>query len=281
MPNYISFPNLGLEFTINPVAFSFGSRDIYWYGIIMAISYFCGIFYAMKRSETFGLNEDIISDSILIIVPVSLICARLYYVIFSLHLYDNFWDIFKVWEGGIAIYGGVIGGALGLFITSKWKKIDFISFLDLGACSLLIGQAIGRWGNFVNAEAYGSQTNSFFMMSFGSEIGYHPTFLYESVWNFTGFVLMYVISKKFYKFRGQMALIYLSWYGLGRTFIEGLRVDSLWFGNFRVSQVLACATFIIATFLLIYILKKPQIIEKLQVNMTENTKIGGIENENS
>lgn len=280
MINYVSFPNLGLEFNINPVAFSIGAKNIYWYGIIMAISYFAGIFYALKRCNNFGIEEETISDSILIIVPVSLICARLYYVMFSLHLYDSFWDIFKVWEGGIAIYGGVIGGALGLFITSKWKKIKFISFLDLGACSLLLGQAIGRWGNFVNAEAYGSQTDSLFMMSFGTEIGYHPTFLYESVWNFLGFIAMYIISKHFYKFEGQMSLIYLIWYGFGRTFIEGLRVDSLWFGNFRVSQVLAFITFVFASILLIYLLKKPKIIKKNQkIELLEEVKED--ENENT
>lgn len=264
--NNINFPNLGLEFSINPIAFSVLGKPIYWYGIIIAIAFFVSTSYAMKRSKTFGLTEDNILDTILVAGPISIVFARIYFVIFSLHLYDSFWDYFKIWEGGIAIYGGVIGGALGLFIMSKVKKFDFLSILDVGACSLLLGQAIGRWGNFVNAEAYGGETTSLFMMTFGGEIGYHPTFLYESIWNITGFIVMYYFSKKFYTFRGQMALIYLIWYGLGRGFIEGLRTDSLWIGNFRISQVLGFATFFIATFLLIYLTKYPKNNLKLQKN---------------
>lgn len=270
MQNFISFPNLNLSFNINPVAFSVGQKPIYWYGILIALGFLLSTFYAMKRSPKFGFNEDIILDTLILVIPLSIICARIYFVVFSLHLYDNFWDIFKIWEGGIAIYGGVIGGIIGFFISSKIKKVDFLALLDVGACSILLGQAIGRWGNFVNAEAYGSQTNSLFMMTFGSEIGFHPTFLYESVWNIVGFVLLYVISNKYYIFQGQMSLCYLSWYGFGRAIIEGLRTDSLWFGNFRVSQILAIVTFIISTATLIYLIKNPQKRLALKSNYMNN-----------
>ena len=249
----ITFPNLGLDFNIDPVAFSIGSKPIYWYGIIIAFGFFISTVYAMKRSKTFGLTEDNILDMLLITAPIAIICARLYYVVFSLHLYkDNPLDIFKIWEGGLAIYGGVIGGVIGILIFSKVKKVDFLSLLDIGACSLLLGQAIGRWGNFVNAEAYGSETTSFFMMTFGKGVGYHPTFLYESIWNIVGFGLMYLISKNAYKFKGQMVLVYMAWYGFGRGIIEGLRTDSLWWGSFRVSQMLGFITSIIGISLLIY-----------------------------
>ena len=257
MENLIAFPNLGLEFNINPVAFSIGDKPIYWYGIIIAFGFLLSALYASKRSPSFGLTEDNIMDSLFIAAPLGIICARIYYVAFSFDDYkDNLMDVFKIWEGGIAIYGGVIGGALGLYLYSKWKKLNFLSLIDIGACSLLLGQAIGRWGNFANAEAFGGETTSFLMMTFsGSKIGYHPTFLYESVWNIIGFALMYIISKKFYSFKGQMALVYMAWYGFGRGIIEGLRTDSLWWGNFRVSQVLGFATSLIGIALIIYIVK--------------------------
>ncbi|MFI3227208.1 MAG: prolipoprotein diacylglyceryl transferase [Clostridia bacterium] len=264
MQNIITFPNLGLDFAINPIAFSIGQKHIYWYGIIIACGFFFATIYAMKRSSHFGMVEDDILDTVLLAAPVSIIFARLYYVLFSLELYNSFVDIFKVWEGGLAIYGGVIGGALSFFIISKLKKVNFLSLLDIGACSILLGQAIGRWGNFINAEAYGAETTSLFMMTFGGEIGYHPTFLYESVWNFIGFLLLYIVSKYFYRFRGQMALSYLIWYGFGRGFIEGLRTDSLWLGSFRISQVLGFVTCAIASVILIYLLKKPLNILKFE-----------------
>lgn len=277
MKNLITFPNLGLEFLIDPVAITIGPKPIYWYGIIIAMAFLFASIYAMKRSEYFSLNEDIMLDTVLVVAPLSIICARLYYVIFSLHLYDSFWDIFKVWEGGMAIYGGVIGGAIALYIASRWKKVEFLALLDIGACSVLLGQAIGRWGNFVNAEAYGAETNSWLMMTFGGDVGYHPTFLYESLWNFTGFIMMYVFSKKMYTFRGQMALIYLSWYGFGRGIIEGLRTDSLYIGNFRVSQLLGFATYLVCSGLLIYFSKKPvkslQIVKDNQGNTIRETKM--------
>lgn len=267
MQNIITFPNLGLDLSINPVAFNVGQKPIYWYGIIIAFGFLFSTIYGMKRSENFGIKEDDVLDTILLAAPVAIVCARLYYVLFSLNQYNNFVDIFKVWEGGLAIYGGVIGGALAFSITSRVKKINFLSLLDLGACCILLGQAIGRWGNFVNAEAFGAETTSFLMMTFGGEVGYHPTFLYESVWNIIGFALMYLISKNFYRFRGQMSLIYLIWYGFGRGLIEGLRTDSLWWGNFRVSQALGFGTCIIASILLIYLLKNPK--ESLKIYKNE------------
>lgn len=279
MKNTIIFPNLGLEFNINPIAFSLGNITVYWYGIIIALAFLSAGFYASTRSKSFGLTEYDIIDGMYIAGPLGIICARIYYVIFSFELYkDNIIDVFKLWQGGIAIYGGVIGGALGIYIYCKMKKVHFLSYLDVGACSILLGQAIGRFGNFVNAEAYGGVTESFFKMNFGGLESYHPTFLYESVWNLIGFALLYFISKNYYKFIGQMTLTYLAWYGLGRLFIEGLRVDSLWFGQFRISQVVAFITFAICSISLTILMKKyknetvsfPEIAEESEEDSDKN-----------
>lgn len=264
MEKYIAFPGLGLEFHINPIAITIFSHPIYWYGIILTSALLLSALYAMKRCKTFGFeNEDDIIDVVLIAAPLGFIMARIYYVVFSFENYkDNLIDIFKIWEGGIAIYGGVIGGALGLFIYAKWKKINFLKLLDLGACSILLGQAIGRWGNFVNVEAYGGETTSIFRMVIreGADmsVGVQPTFLYESVWNIIGFAILYFVSKKAYKFVGQMALLYVSWYGLGRAVIEGMRSDSLYFGTFRVSQVLGVITSVVGILAFIYFWRKQE-----------------------
>lgn len=262
MNNIIGFPNLNLEFNINPVAFSIGSKPIYWYGIIIAIGFSLATLYVAKRSKTFGLVEDNIFDMLIYATPLAIICARIYYVAFSFDVYkDDFIGIFKIWEGGIAIYGAVLGGILGIYIYHKVSKVNFLALLDAGASAVILGQAIGRWGNFVNAEAYGAETTSFFMMTFGSDIGYHPTFLYESIWNIIGFVILYLISKYFYSFKGQIFLSYVTWYGFGRGIIEGLRTDSLWFGAFRVSQVLGFITSLIGAISLIVLYKKSKNIQ--------------------
>lgn len=263
MENLITFPGLGLEFNIPKVAFSIGSRDIAWYGILIAIGFILSTIYAVKRRDIFDLTEDNIIDSIMIGGFVGIICARLYYVAFEWHYYSqNLSKIFSIWEGGIAIYGGIIGGILGFWMYSKIKKVSFLSLLDSGACCVLIGQAIGRYGNFVNQEAYGSETTSIFRMVFNTPlenagaIGFHPTFFYESCWSFIGVILLYFISKNMYKFKGQIALSYLAWYGFGRGFIEGLRTDSLYFGTIRVSQALGFISSFISILLLVYLYKK-------------------------
>lgn len=246
----ISFPGLGLSFNPSRVAFSIGSKPIYWYGIIIAAGFLLAVYYAMKRADQFGLTQDNIIDMLICAVPLAIIGARAYYCLFSWNLYkDDPIRVLYIWEGGLAIYGGVIGAVIGLFIYTKVKKVKTSAMLDIGGLGLLIGQSIGRWGNFMNREAFGAQTNSFLRMGLtdanGATIYVHPTFLYESVWNAIGLLILHFYSKR-RKFDGQIFLMYLGWYGLGRMFIEGLRTDSLYVGssNLRVSQLLAGICFL-------------------------------------
>ena len=265
----ISFPGLGIE--LNPPShFSLGPFTIYLYGVIIAVGLTLAVIYGMRRSHQFGLTQDDLLDGVLGIVPVAILCARLYYCIFQWDLYKaNPISILYIWEGGLAIYGGVIGAALGILVFCRIKKVSPGAVLDLVALGFLIGQSIGRWGNFFNREAFGAVTESFLRMgltdSYGFTEYYHPTFLYESVWNAIGFAALHFLSKK-RLFDGQIALSYAAWYGLGRALIEGLRMDSLYWGSFRVSQVLAAASFVIACGVLVWQLNRPHDPENLFVN---------------
>ena len=289
MTNYIiEFPGLGL--TLNPPAgFSIGSFEVRFYGIIIALGLVLAAVYALKRKDQFGFVEDDILDGILWIAPFAIVCARLYYCAFEWDMYkDNPISVLYIWEGGIAIYGAVIGAAIGVFIHCKFiKKISILSMLDLVSLGFMIGQMIGRWGNFFNREAHGGVTDSFLRMGLinpilGTGNYYHPTFLYESLWNLVGFIAIHFLSKK-RKYDGQVALYYVAWYGLGRAMIEGLRTDSLWWGNFRVSQVLAAGTCVMAVVMLIVLAFRPHDPAKLFVNqaaakmMTESEEIEDIE----
>ena len=254
----ISFPGLGLSFNPSRVAFSIGSKPIYWYGIIIAAGFLLAVYYAMRRADQFGLTQDNIIDMLICAVPLAIIGARAYYCLFSWNLYkDDPIRVLYIWEGGLAIYGGVIGAVIGLFLYTKVKKVKTSALLDIGGLGLLIGQSIGRWGNFMNREAFGAQTDSFLRMGLtdasGSTIYVHPTFLYESVWNAIGLLSLHFYSKR-RKFDGQIFLMYLGWYGLGRMFIEGLRTDSLYVGssNLRVSQLLAGICFLAVVIFLVY-----------------------------
>ena len=241
----ISFPLLGENFKLDIKSYlEIGSFSVHWYGVIIAIGFLLAVIYAIKRSKEFGITEDNIIDLLICAVPLAVIGARAYYVIFSWENYkDNLVDIIKVWEGGLAIYGGIIGAVVGLFIFSKWRKVKAGAMADLGGLGLLIGQAVGRWGNFINREAYGVKTTVAWRMGLTNQYGtfyYHPCFLYESLWNIIGFVILHFYSKK-RKFDGEVFFLYLAWYGLGRAMIESLRTDSLYlFGsNLRVSQLVA------------------------------------------
>ena len=254
----ISFPGLGLSFNPSRIAFSIGSKPIYWYGIIIAAGFLLAVYYAMKRADQFGLTQDNIIDMLICAVPLAIIGARAYYCIFSWGLYkDDPIRVLYIWEGGLAIYGGVIGAVIGLFIYTKVKKVKTSAILDIGGLGLLIGQSIGRWGNFMNREAFGAETTSFLRMGLtdanGVTIYVHPTFLYESVWNALGLLILHFYSKR-RKFDGQIFLMYLGWYGLGRMSIEGLRTDSLYVGssNLRVSQLLAGICFLGVVIFLVY-----------------------------
>ena len=259
----ISFPILGENFKLNPTRyFEIGNFKFYWYGLIIAIGLTLAVIYALRSRNRFGLTEDNILDMLICAVPSAIVCARIYYVVFNYDLYrGNFLDVFKIWNGGIAIYGAVIGGMLAVVIFCKIKKISIGAMLDVGALGLLIGQAIGRWANFINREAYGSTTTLPWKMGLTSgtkTIYVHPTFLYESLWNIIGFIIIHNISKKHRKFDGQIFAMYIAWYGFGRFFIEGLRTDSLYLFStgLRVSQILAIITFGIAVIYLLYMLMR-------------------------
>ena len=252
----ISFPILGLE--VNPPrSIPIGPLDIRLYGLIIACGLMLAVWYACRRSKEFGLKSDDLLDGVLWVTPFALLCARLYYCAFEWHRYAaNPISVLFIWQGGLAVYGGVIGAIVGAAVFTKIKKIKLTAVLDLLMIGFLIGQSIGRWGNFCNREAFGAATDSFFRMGlFNERTGaweyYHPTYLYESLWNAVGFVLLHFLSKH-RKYDGQIALYYAAWYGLGRAFIEGLRVDSLWWGPFRVSQVLAAVTCLAAVAVLIW-----------------------------
>lgn len=266
----ISFPSLGIE--VNPGrTLALGPLTIHYYGAIIAAGLLLAMLYSCKRGKKFGLKEDDILDGFLWVTPFAIVCARIYYVAFSWADYrDNPISVFYIWEGGIAIYGGVLGAVLGMWILCKVKKLKFTTVLDLILTAFLIGQFIGRWGNFMNREAFGAATDSFLRMGlFNTKTGgweyYHPTFLYESAWNVVGFLLLHFLADK-RKYDGQMALGYAAWYGLGRAWIEGLRVDSLYWGSFRVSQVLAAVTCVAAVAVLIWQNTREHDPAKLYVN---------------
>ena len=273
----IEFPGLGI--TIDPPAnFTLGPLTVNFYGLCIAIGLLLAVVYGCKRSKQFGIKQDDILDGVLWIVPFAVICARAYYCAFEWDMYkDDPISVLYIWKGGLAIYGGVIGAALGLIVFCKCKKIKLPALMDVVAIGFLIGQSIGRWGNFFNREAFGAETTSFLRMGLKLTPDrmpdyvvnyYHPTFLYESLWNAAGFVLLHFLSKK-RKYDGQMALGYLAWYGLGRAMIEGLRTDSLYIpgsDTLRVSQLLAAATcFTAVVFLFIFSFKKHS-AEQLYVN---------------
>ena len=270
----ISFPSLGIE--INPpMGVGVGGYEIRFYGLIIAIGLLLACFYGLRQKKAFGLTEDEIIDGALCIIPFAIICARAYYCIFSWHEYaaDPI-SVLYIWKGGLAIYGGVIGAAIGIVAYCLIRKIPIGTALDITSLGFLIGQSVGRWGNFFNREAFGAQTESFLRMGLKlTEEGmvasqvyyYHPTFLYESLWNLAGFVLLHFLSKK-RKFDGQIALGYAAWYGLGRTFIEGLRTDSLYWGPFRVSQLLAAISCFVAVTILVWQAFRDHKAEDLYVN---------------
>lgn len=242
----ISFPFLGLE--VNPGRIlQIGPLQIHYYGLVIGLGMMLAVLYATKRCHRAGLSPDDVLDGVLWITPLAIVCARIYYCAFTWDSYrEDPISVLYIWNGGIAIYGGVIGAIIGVAIYCRIKKCSLPALLDLVLLGFLIGQCIGRWGNFFNREAFGAATDSFFRMglyntSTGVTEYYHPTFLYESVWNLAGFLLLnYCYPKR--RYDGQIALGYAAWYGLGRSWIEGLRMDSLWWGSFRVSQVLAAIT---------------------------------------
>lgn len=257
----ISFPMFG-DWTINPPAFfTLFGRDIYFYGVFIAFGFLLGILYCSKKSSVFGIKEDEVYDLMLWLIPLSIVGARIYFVLFRLEDYIGgpLVNWFAVWEGGLAIYGGVIAGVLTIILFCRAKKLSVAAMLDLIIFGLLIGQILGRWGNFMNREAFGAETEVFCRMGLttpgGETIYVHPTFLYESLWNLVCFVFLCIwVKQGRRRYDGQCALIYFFWYGIGRAWIEGLRTDSLYIGStgIRVSQALSAVLALIA---LIYLAK--------------------------
>lgn len=246
----IRFPGLGLTFTINRVALNLLGLQIYWYGIIIAAGFILATFLAVHDSKKYGIKSNDILDLLLFSLPAAIIGARLYYVIFSWSDYkNNLLSIFDVHQGGLAIYGGVIAALITAFVFAKKREIGVLKLFDFTIPYLALGQAIGRWGNFVNQEAHGVQTSLPWRMEiFDSNslryISVHPTFLYESLWDFALFLFL-IWFRKHKKLSGEVFILYLAIYGLGRCFIEGLRTDSLYFGTIRISQLVAGACFVI------------------------------------
>ena len=277
----VSFPGLGLDaFTLNKIAFSIGPLEVRWYGIFVTLGIVLAFLYATWRGKR---NEHIIFDDVvdigLFTVVLGIIGARLYYVLTTLDDYDysSFYKVIAVWEGGLAIYGGIIGGCLGIVIACLIKKLKWQKAFDMIGPGVMLAQAVGRWGNFFNGEAYGysigettryyffhaehllpSGEGTFFhtmrmgLVRNGNTYYYHPTFFYECVWNLLGFVLINLFYKH-KKFDGQIALMYFTWYGFGRMFIEGFRTDSLYIPGttLRISQCLGLACFVVGLTLLI------------------------------
>ncbi|NLK70249.1 MAG: prolipoprotein diacylglyceryl transferase [Clostridiales bacterium] len=279
--NQIVFPKLGIDITINSDAFTIFGLTVKWYGIIIAFGIVLAMLYGFSQMKKFGLDADRAIDCIFAGMIGGIIGARLYFVIIEWENYKgDFKSIFNIRNGGLAIYGGIIGAVLAAALVAKWRKVKLLPLLDIAGMGFLIGQGIGRWGNFTNHEAFGYNTDSIFGMSSGkiqeqiyymtaslnptdtsknaelvASLPVHPCFLYESVWCLLGFALFAWFSKR-RKYDGQLFLMYAGWYGLGRFFIEGLRTDSLMVGNLRVSQVLAAICVITSAILLIVIGQK-------------------------
>lgn len=264
--NTLTFPGLGLEFELNRVAFEIAGIEIYWYGIIIAAGFILAVLYGCHRAAGFGVDQNKILDLLFAAVPAAIIGCRAYYVIFNSELFitngrPDWGEIIDIRDGGLAIYGGIIAAVLTAAIYCRVRKQPFWSYTDCAAYGFLIGQMIGRWGNFMNVEAYGGVTDlpwrmcspkiagellssgqitrDVYAQIIDGSLGVHPTFFYESVWNLIGFILLIILFRKGRKFNGQVFLSYAIWYGAGRTVIESMRTDSLYlFGTgLRVSQL--------------------------------------------
>ena len=296
-PHEIQFPNLGWKFTIDPTAFSIGSINIQWYGIIITLGLILALVYCLPKMKRFGLDSDRTIDVVIGGVIGGIVGARVYYVAMRWDEYKGDWkEIINTRNGGLAIYGGLIGAVLVALLLCKIKKVRILPMLDIAVIGFLIGQGVGRWGNFFNQEAFGTNTDSLFAMTGGTiqrtindsmQIGgdlyqngmemlwdkpVHPCFLYESVWCLLGFVILAFWSKR-RKYDGQLLLMYLAWYGAERFIVEGLRTDSLMLGNIRISQALSAVIFVTSVILqIVFFMKRksdPDCFE-LYVNTEES-----------
>jgi len=290
--NVVEFPGLwGLKLEINRVAFEIFGVPIYWYGIIIAFAFLMAVLLGMKNSKLAGIEPDSVLDLVLFAAPAAIICARLFYVIFSWDLFkDNLIDIINTRKGGLAIYGGVIGGFITAYFFARYKKISVLKLLDFGVPYLVMAQGIGRWGNFFNQEAFGgattlpwrmnSDTVNSFLAAFQSNLdltkwGVHPTFLYESIWDFAVFSLLIWFRKR-KKLDGEVLFLYMILYGAGRFLIEGLRTDSLMLGSLRISQLLAALFVIIFTAAFIFRRNRSKGLEDKEVVEIGKSQFGSV-----
>lgn len=275
---HVQFPGLGLEFTIDRVALSLGGFNIYWYGVVIALGLLLGMVWAFRCAPDYGIDGDRLVDVVMIGTVFGIVCARICYIAMAPFEYQSIWEMFDLRLGGLAIYGGIIGAFVFGGIAAKWRKIPLLPLFDVVGMGFLIGQGIGRWGNFFNQEAFGTNTAlPWGMYSEGTasyltgvqaalaaqgvtvdpSLPVHPTFLYESIWCLAGFVFLALTHKR-RKFAGQIFLEYIIWYGLGRYWIEGLRTDSLLVGNtdLRFSQMVALFSVAFSITMLVYGLRK-------------------------
>ena len=288
----IRFPGLfgDWEFTASSVAFHIGGKAIYWYGILIALGVVLALWFCMRQRTKYGISEDNLLDGVLWGVPLSVIGARVYYVIFYLSEFRNTdgsldWGrVIAIWDGGLAIYGGVIVAIATCYVLSRVRHFKLGALTDLIVMGLLIGQTVGRWGNFMNREAFGSETTLPWRMELltraGEAVDVHPTFLYESLWNVVGLLLIVFVVSKARRFDGENTWFYFLWYGLGRFWIEGLRTDSLYLFDWtiggqpiRVSQALSLVMVLVSAFMLLYHIKlHPHTPEELYVNQSQPTE---------
>jgi phosphatidylglycerol:prolipoprotein diacylglycerol transferase len=249
---------------LNPIALHLGGIEVHWYGVIIGCGIAIGLFLAMREAQRRGMDKDIIPDLLIWAIPIAIICARIYYVSFEIPYYSQHpSEIIKIWHGGIAIHGGLIGAVITAIIFSRIKKVSFWKIADITAPSIILAQGIGRWGNFMNQEAHGGEVSRQFLehlhlpnfiinqMDINGHY-YHPTFLYESVWDIAGFIILILLRNKASLRRGEVFISYFMWYSIGRFFIEGMRTDSLMLTSFlRIAQVVSLVLIIVGVILII------------------------------
>ncbi len=288
MENIIEFPKLGLEFNINENAFEIGSLVIKWYGIIICLGFLVSLFLAMRSCEKYGITKDDLLDYLLFAMPFAIVGARLYYVVLELDQYKSIKDVLNIRQGGLAVYGGIIAAVITVIIVSKVKKKSVLTILDFSMPYIMLGQAIGRWGNFTNQEAFGSPTKlpwgmtgniikeNLKSLNISVQSLVHPTFLYESLVCLAGFIFMMVYRKKWRKSTGELLALYMIIYGLNRAMIESLRLDSLYIGNtdIRASQLLSVILFILGIAFFIDVRRKYN--KKIIENSEEQSTLAGI-----
>ncbi len=314
MTTNVTFPGLGLDFNLSPVAFTLFGKEVYWYGVIIAVGFLLAVSYCLKfKARQFGVDPDKIIDLLFFAVPLGIIGARLYYVIFYPSMFRDaagkldWGKVIAIWDGGLAIYGGLIAAVVTAIIYCCVRRQKFWDYADVGCYGFFIGQMIGRWGNFMNVEAYGGVTTlpwrmcspkiagellysgavstEGYQQMLDGTLGVHPTFLYESLWNLLGLVLLILLAKRARKFSGQMFLCYVVWYGAGRTIIEGLRTDSLYFfgTGLRSSQIVGILSAVAALILFVVRAKTagpatPPLVKVKKEKTEEETEYGSNQN---